>query len=35
VPWAEVTDMEYGIKVEVEGELKMIVEVSNLFEDFV
>jgi hypothetical protein len=35
VPWTQVTDMEDGIQVEVRGELKTIVEVSDPFEDFV
>jgi hypothetical protein len=35
VPWTEATDMEDGIQVEVRGELKTIVEVSDPFEDFV
>jgi hypothetical protein len=35
VPRTEVTDIENGIQVEVRGELETIVEVSDLFEDFV
>jgi hypothetical protein len=35
MPWTEATDMEDGIQVEVRGELKAIVEVSDPFEDFV
>jgi hypothetical protein len=35
VPWTEVADMEDGIQVEVRGELEMIVEVSDPFEDFI
>jgi hypothetical protein len=35
MPWTEATDMEYRIQVQVGGELETIVEVSDLFEDFV
>jgi hypothetical protein len=35
VPWSEATDIEDRIEVQVEEELETIVEVSNLFEDFV
>jgi hypothetical protein len=35
VPWTEAADMEDGIQVEIERELETIVEVSDLFEDFV
>jgi hypothetical protein len=35
VPWTEATDIEDGFEVKVEGELKMIVEVSNSFKDLV
>jgi hypothetical protein len=35
VPWAEVTDMEDGIEVQVKRELKIIVKVSDSFKDLV
>jgi hypothetical protein len=35
IPWTEAADIEDGIQVEVRGELEMIVEVSDPFEDLV
>jgi hypothetical protein len=35
VPWTEAADMEDGIQVKVRGELETIVEVSDLFKDFI
>jgi hypothetical protein len=35
VPWAEATDIEDGIQVEVGRELKPIVKVFDPFEDFI
>jgi hypothetical protein len=35
MPWAEATDVEDGVQVQVRRELETIVEVSNPFEDFV
>jgi hypothetical protein len=35
MPWTEAADMEHRIQVEVRRELEAIVEVSDLFKDFV
>jgi hypothetical protein len=35
VPWTEAADMEHRIQIQIGGELEMVVEVSDPFEDFV
>jgi hypothetical protein len=35
MPWTEATNIEDRIEVQVERELETIVEISDLFEDFV